>query len=374
MLWKRSYLHFSILALAMCLVGCASFDYLTEVTEQRFATAHDCGKCHVALYNEWAGSDHDQGQFATQTCADCHTEQDWKVFPQKRFHSETSSFPLRGGHRTLRCDQCHQSVEANAPLAEAIFTGLDSACTTCHEDPHQKQFSPRACTTCHDEQDWQGFPREAFHGETNPFPLRGGHQTVTCRDCHTPTDPNAPLAEAHFAGLGRDCTGCHQNPHEQSWSEACTSCHSEQGWTGRQLLFEHDRQTSFKLDAVHGTVTCIACHTQADQQYTVVGNQCQACHTVPSSALAGTHALTTQGPDPHQGRVTCTDCHDLSHPHQSVSDFSTRCVVCHNEAYRGLFSRWYGIVEQATDTPRQIIGFHNLRFQQSYKETPLWEE
>ena len=39
------------------LTGCASFDYLTRVTEE-FPKAKQCGKCHVEIYHEWSVSDH----------------------------------------------------------------------------------------------------------------------------------------------------------------------------------------------------------------------------------------------------------------------------------------------------------------------------
>jgi hypothetical protein len=120
----------------------------------------------------------------------------------------------------------------------------------------------------------------------------------------------------------------------------CENCHQEKGFVGPDLLFVHDTHTQFKLDGLHQTLNCSACHPARDQRYEAAGHDCHNCHTAEAQALVGQASTLQLDPDPHFGRTACTDCHDVSLRRQSEESFAARCASCHNSHYHTLFWNW----------------------------------
>jgi hypothetical protein len=150
------------------------------------ATPQDCFSCH-------ASDDAHQGQFGAG-CATCHTTAAW--LPATFDHSKTK-FPLTGAHIGLVCTQCH---------ASQVFTGLDTACASCHPDPsfHAGLFAGMACDQCHNATAWSPASFNLAHPNSCGEVTCIDHERATCRDCH-PND----LATA-------TCLKCHDsnNPGE----------------------------------------------------------------------------------------------------------------------------------------------------------------
>lgn len=65
-------------------------------------------------------------------CKDCHKQEFWEVTTFK--HSRTS-FPLKGMHRTLSCDECHSS---------GLYQGKSGDCYSCHNGSRSDVRSPPA--------------------------------------------------------------------------------------------------------------------------------------------------------------------------------------------------------------------------------------
>jgi len=97
-------------ALTVCLVSCASFEHLTEVSST-FPQARECGKCHIDIYQEWSESDHAGAytnphfQAATDDygfdeCLNCHAPE-----PMLTMHTPA----VRAGQREegVTCVACH---------------------------------------------------------------------------------------------------------------------------------------------------------------------------------------------------------------------------------------------------------------------------
>src|SRR5262249_13339518 len=60
-------------------------------------TGNDCQVCHMK----------DDAHLGTQPgCVNCHIQQLWNA---TRFQHSMTAFPLRGIHRTLDCNACHQN-------------------------------------------------------------------------------------------------------------------------------------------------------------------------------------------------------------------------------------------------------------------------
>ncbi len=329
----------------------------------------NCGLCH---------SDPHAGQF-TKACQQCHSEHGWNGRWIVDVHGADAAFPLVGKHKNIECSRCH----VGARLAQARFVGLPRACEGCHADPHEGQMS-LSCDKCHNE---QGFERpwvNDHHQSGSAFPLRGRHALLQCRQCH-----NQQLKARDFAGtdageIAGNCQNCHQDPHQNQMGASCNTCHTETGWTGGNLLFSHDLHAPFKLDGLHSALACSTCHGQEQKRYRPLAHECGTCHAAQQAAMQGTSRVLSGPADPHNGRLSCRDCHDLSKPGQGADEFARRCATCHNPRYRTLFYSWADalskdhasversleLIEDPNDAQKlrlkakveeaAAVGFHNL--------------
>jgi hypothetical protein len=262
--------------------------------------------------------------------------------------------PIDGHHTSLKCESCHQASFEGARSDEVDFIRLPADCTLCHSDPHGGQFTG-ACQQCHSEHGWTGRWVAPSHGPDSPFPLRGEHANVRCDRCHRIPENGRRLADAQFAGLGRDCRSCHTDPHAGQMSSPCSTCHTETGWTGRSLAFSHDRNTSFPLDALHSTVACDACHGRQEKRYRALPRDCGTCHSAQQAAMQGTSRTLSGPPDPHNGRLSCTDCHEVNKPRQRPEEFAAKCATCHNARYGALFYSWASALDRSSASIEQHL-------------------
>jgi hypothetical protein len=128
------------------------------------------------------------------------------------------------------------------------------------------------------------------HARTR-FPLTASHAAVACRSCHPGSD--GALA---FSGRPLECAGCHQDPHAGRFARNgrtdCARCHEPTQWI-RVVSFDHDRETSFKLEGAHRAVPCAGCHRQrtADgrfiMKYAGIGRSCADCHAGGAAPFRG---------------------------------------------------------------------------------------
>ena len=283
----------------------------------------DCSFCHT---------DPHSGQFK-KTCQQCHSEHGWTGRWVADAHGQDSKFPLLGKHKSVKCLQCHKASK----LAKARFAGLPQSCEQCHPDPHAGQFNSD-CTSCHSEQGWNRLLIDP-HGPGSPFPLHGKHAGLECVNCHTPEKQGAVLAEARFVGLAqKGCASCHKDPHNGQMRSSCKTCHTEQGWTGRFLLFNHEKNSEFKMDRIHADLTCSSCHkTGQTRIYSPLPKTCELCHT----DIAGQQLAKEAGTiNPHAGRVSCVQCHSPDRQNQSPAVYARACQTCHNRRYGDLFYNW----------------------------------
>ncbi len=346
------------------------------------------GLAHEACTNCHADPHRDE---RARECLKCHTMESWDRDALTFDHARDSRFGLEGRHANLDCQTCHPRETVGGEERIRLFD-IGGSCRDCHDDPHGGQFD-KTCEQCHTQQGWQGRWLTPFHTADSPFPLRGRHATLSCEQCHHIAASAGKLAGAKFAGLGRDCQSCHADPHQSQMSLACSTCHRETGWTQGNLLFSHEKHASFKLDGLHSVLACSACHGQEQKRYRPLAHECGACHETQQSAMSGISQTFQVSPDPHNGRLACTDCHDLNKARQSHTEFAARCATCHNPRYADLFYRWVSAfdesrasikqslkhIEDPDDTRRlqreQIlkdaaaVGFHNLNLTQEILRT-----
>jgi hypothetical protein len=165
-----------------------------------------CVSCHLVDYQKTTKPNHAAAGFDTN-CITCHTTAGWKG---AKFN-HPSAFPLTNGHAGLSCTDCHKG---------GVYTGLSTACASCHLADFQKTTNPNHassgfstdCKTCHTTQTWAG----AVFNHT-AFPISSGAHKLACNQCHL-----NPSNQAEFS-----CINCHTHA-----KAATDSHHSEvRGYT-----------------------------------------------------------------------------------------------------------------------------------------------
>lgn len=280
-----------------------------------------CADCHTSKRNpsgkltepiagfdrcETCHADAHAGQFRGRpdrgACASCH---DVEGFCPSRYTLEDhqgSSYPLEGSHLAIPCFSCHagpappaarrspsESAGGAYPTKLTRFVFESTACTVCHEDPHDGSldayFAPGSrdsggCVTCHDLALWRSISFD--HGRSD-FQLTGRHANAACESCH-PRDQGGPMK---LAGVPTTCAGCHDDPHggqfeRQGRAAACESCHTVLDW--RPSRFDHDRDSAYALEGAHREVPCAGCHPTviaAERtwvRYRPRPTECTGCH------------------------------------------------------------------------------------------------
>lgn len=333
----------------------------------------DCSLCH---------NDPHLGQF-TKACQTCHSEHGWNGRWVVDVHSQEGAFALAGRHRELECARCHRGPK----LAQARFVGLPRTCEQCHPDPHEGQMS-MSCDKCHDERGFKAPWVKEHHHEESVFALQGKHTSLQCRQCHNKQLKAQELVRTETAEIELHCQSCHQDPHQNQMGASCQTCHSESGWAGSNLLFSHDQQASFKLEGPHAALACDTCHGRDEKRYRPLPHDCGDCHQKQTLAMQGIARMLSRPPDPHNDRLSCTDCHDLNTPRQRYEEFAARCATCHNSRYGALFYFWANALNHSSTLIKQnlkriddpndarrlqlgpiledaaTVGFHNLNLTQ----------
>lgn len=310
-------------------VSCHKVDFKAKL-------ARDCYSCHKH-------DDEHLGRYG-KLCQDCHNAEKWS---NKRFdHDKDTKFALRGKHRDIDCQRCHQGP--------AEKERGKTACHQCHglDDSHRGRFGNK-CQDCHSEKKWQD--TRFNHDKDTKYPLRDKHREVKCHVCH----PGPAEKERGKTA----CLDCHerQDIHRGQQGKQCQRCHSEAGWRGK-VVFDHDT-TRFPLLGLHsaaacedchvsaaykGTKTeCKACHSQRDVHKGRLGSPCQQCHN-PNSwkfwqfrhdpgryKLKDAHdklnclSCHKQVTDKLELRQECDHCHRLQDVHEG--NFGQQCDRCHNQ-------------------------------------------
>ena len=252
-------------------LGCAACHKTVDGVRRYVDTPNTCAGCHDDIH---------AGQFE-QSCESCHDETAFR--PARYGIRRHTVFALRGAHDAVACIACHTKDETGVRR----FVDTPSACATCHEDPHGRQFASgtasRDCTACHTAGS-STFSIPSFdHARQTGYALEGKHAGARCNDCHRPAKAGAPR---RYRGTPTRCDTCHADRHRGQFpGRDCSSCHGSQStWTAAN--FDHGR-TRFALDARHARVACAGCHTPVKQrdglrivQYRPLGHRCEDCHDV----------------------------------------------------------------------------------------------
>lgn len=286
-----------------------------------------CATCHA---------DSHAGQLVLRKsggeCGECHQTSGFKPATFTVALHETTTYPLLGAHRTTSCASCHRALpsaeleragivlvrgaaspRAAGPAAVTQFRFPRAACADCHRDPHagdsDKYLGKEGCLACHDLANWREIRFD--HGVTK-FAVAGLHLKVSCLGCHRtpaaggrllaapaggsprttaadvrlPSPPAArawaPPREVRLAGAPLLCSGCHADPHLGQVGTGCEKCHADAGWG--PLRFDHNRDSTYRLEGAHRAVACVACHFRERisgrevARLKPLGSACADCH------------------------------------------------------------------------------------------------
>ena len=287
-----------------------------HINERYKDTPMDCYSCHKK-------DDKHKGQEGTR-CEECHDDRSWKKTP---FDHNKSRFPLMGKHAIVECKSCHRTP---------AFKDTPSDCYACHkkDDKHKGAYGEQ-CATCHGESDWKSITFD--HDLHAKYPLRGRHVVAKCEACHK--------GQLYKDKTPSNCFACHKRDdvHKGRYSENCERCHTERDW--KALLFEHDRDTTYRLKGYHrrtkcdschrGTLykdktptECYGCHKSDDIHRSNYGEKCDTCHGEQTwKTIAFDHDRDTKYPLLGKHRTTaCDSCHTAPLYKDKTP---TTCYACH---------------------------------------------
>ncbi len=261
----------------------------------------------------------------------------------------------------IACLDCHSLLQ---DVAEA-------KCLKCHDTVRERRVAgagyhgrhAQPCTDCHSDHRGDAFetPLPAgFRHDQTEYPLIGAHRGLKCEQCHVrrggPTGPR-------FIGTpNATCDACHADPHRAQFDPPCTRCHTTRGWKGRELRFDHGRDSAFRLEGAHAGIECSKCHAgerlasaqfhwqklgcptcHSDPHQGQLGTQCSRCHTQSqwqSARLLFAHDRDSRFPLTGRHRTTpCAKCHrhEANQPLAAArfKPLPTACADCHPDPHEG---------------------------------------
>ncbi len=236
----------------------------------------------------------------------------------------------------LYCLKCHE-----------LTTSLqDYDCTACHEKLNErikgkKGFHAQVkggCIECHTEHKGKDFDivqldREKFDHDMTGYKLRDSH-IKACDKCHK--------KENTFLDLSPECINCHSDAHKKTVSSECGTCHNFKEW--KNVEFDHDKSSVFKLTGKHSGIDCELCHPQSTGAALSPGYK--AFKVLKFKPLKYGTCNDCHG-DVHRGKLkeqNCSGCHITAgwnekvfdHNDPLLSDFSLQgrhkeasCELCH---------------------------------------------
>ena len=264
----------------------SKFDHARD-TKYRLTGKHHtihCDSCHTGyLYKQKLNTtcvschkndDEHKGNNGNK-CHDCHNTQSWG---KSQFnHNTETDFPLTGMHKEVKCESCHRV---------SVTEKLPGDCYSCHKhgDPHAGKMGEK-CSRCHNTHGWR--KKLFFEHDITRFPLIGMHAVTACEECH--------ISQV-YKDTSIQCRKCHNtnDEHDGRFGDDCGFCHNPNSW--KTWLFDHNKQTDFKLDGAHTDITCYSCHRTKTKKVKQSLSNCASCHS---------------SDDIHQGGFgrNCNRCH-----------------------------------------------------------------
>ncbi len=158
-----------------------------------------CVDCHKDVH----GGQIAEKWYPNNACEQCHQTSSWQ---DNKFDHSKTEFKLQGAHAKQDCNKCHKSAP---DFKYGQFAGLPASCTSCHDDPHHKQFEKFGvtdCASCHGFEAWE---IKKFDHDRTRFQLDGKHAKVACEGCHKPMQ-EGDLTFIQYNLKRFECIDCHK--------------------------------------------------------------------------------------------------------------------------------------------------------------------
>ncbi len=258
-------------------------------------------------------------------CVACHNAIRWEEI---QFDHDKTHFRLNGKHEPVKCINCH-------PKDQYQNTPVD--CYACHRyDDVHKRDKGRACQKCHNAHGWKNL--RFNHDKETKFPIKGRHKKLQCVGCHK-EDP-------YKVKIKKECISCHKvdDRHNGRFAEKCNKCHKEDGWD--EILFDHGKDTKFKLYGRHKKVVCedchsrnaydhktsmdcYSCHKKDDVHKKQQGENCNKCHNESGwqKKVIFDHDITRFPLLGLHSALACEECH----LNNKYKDADKECASCHKK-------------------------------------------
>lgn len=281
-------------------------------------------------------------------CVVCHepeheTFHDGELLEMSPERHAASGFALEAPHADVECRACH---DPNAATFAERYPGRPAErCASCHEDPHEGQFTGGTfalddgtpdCRACHAAEHFDPPQFGVKEHRDTALPLEDSHRDVDCAECHE----KAGDAPRVFHGTPSDCDACHADGHGGFFDRFtastvapehgdCARCHDATTFAAAADAFDHARWTGFAVDGAHAQAGCQACHAateSADASGRTFGrvaehfgsfHACQTCHTDPHGQRFDASDLPAQV----ESRGDCARCHVTSSFRAMARDF-----------------------------------------------------
>ncbi len=344
-----------------------SLEGLTNCTQchslgNRSADNTLCLDCHEPLANRIEADEGYHFNVADQNCAKCHKDHFGVEFIPVRldtltFEHEETGFELTGAHTETSCRGCHQpdyivdedviAFKGEHDALEKTLLGIATQCIGCHlpESPHQNQFEGVDCAACHKTEIWEEAP--LFDHDDANYALTGKHVDVSCDGCHMTGESLAGESFVQYTDLEfGSCKSCHDDVHEGSFGNNCSSCHVTQEWLEISGLdesaFDHST-TGFDLVGSHRTLECNSCH----------GKPARNDEEISLAFIWSTRNYTY----PEVRVDNCGSCHVDYHEGEFVDNSDDlSCEGCHGQ------DEWYpssfDLERHASESTFELTGAH----------------
>jgi hypothetical protein len=367
--------------------GHAKYEQECEKCHKRFDKAAQtqlCADCHKDIAGDIRSKTRLHGRLEDKTCRTCHTDHQGRgakvaVVDKEKFDHDRTSFKLKGAHKQTRnkCADCHQPKKK--------YRETPSDCFSCHrkddDDKGHKGSLGKKCEECHNDVKWT---EAKFDHDKTHFKLDGEHSSVACKECHR---------EAKYKDTPKECYACHKKDddddgHRGRFGTKCEKCHSTDSW--RAPIFDHDRDTKYRLKGKHSQVECtdchkgtlykeklqtkcVACHRKIDDEKGhkgSLGEKCESCHDEQSwKTTSFDHDKDTKYPlEGKHKTAKCETCHKSGLKPlpgtKSIEKLPTKCVECHrkednDKGHKGKFGEKCETCHNAKDWKKAIFD-HDL--------------
>ena len=280
------------------------------------------------------GKDKNARSLDCKACHSDHKGRDARVvwLDKDKFDHRFTDFQLTGRHALVGCNACH--------LKDKKYREAKPACSDCHsEDDVHKGDLGKQCKDCHETSGWA---QSDFNHDKTDFRLKFSHRQVACKACHI---------QGKYKDTSKQCVDCHaiRNVHTNRFGKDCTTCHQEKAWD--QTIFDHNRDTRYKLLGKHRKQgcndchssdykvsekqnrkprNCYVCHRSDDVHNELNGKKCQDCHIPKGWGYTEfDHGTNTDFPlEAAHEKLVCEACHTIG---AKTKEIDTACYSCHKQ-------------------------------------------